>query len=600
LTPARPRGFPPRLLAAIAVGAAAFYQLILLLPLAFGLGLAALWYRNAFLMGVALLAFVLLAWLVQPRTVLRVRLLGRDEAPELYRRVDALADALDAPRLHGIALDDELNAGALELNRGMSLRRTRRVLILGRPLLGLLDVPALEAVVAHELGHFSRQHGRLGHWLYRTRQAWAGLLAEMDRADSSPWDRSARAFAQRFVPWFSRLSHAHMRRCEFEADATAARAGSAQALARALLMLERADGSEARSSTGRQTLLMRHHAEPPQDLLQRQLDVLRRAQGPVFDGDEIAGEDDDESSTHPPTAQRLAALGVAAQALDIAWPAPADCAGAQLLGTHWPGLAAELAALQDPASRLFWQLGHRLLTQLAQAQVEDAVESLRQAWFLAEYRQATERGEAMLQQQPQAVELSYLLAGSLLAQGEQEVRAKALLLHCRDTRLPWRDAATLSLAEHGESLRLSAAELKTNTGRLSLVRRRRQQVAQQMAAAVERGEFGAAPLPVYRQQALAEALRHHPVVREAWLVGLDGRSDKGVDYQGVALLLRLDPARMAELHLDDDQITAQVLGLLALCLTPELLRLSRPSYTTEGLPPLLAQRLDTLAQARLV
>ena len=69
MTPARPRGFPPRLLAAIAVGAAAFYQLILLLPLAFGLGLAALWYRNVFLMGVALLAFVLLAWLVQPRTV---------------------------------------------------------------------------------------------------------------------------------------------------------------------------------------------------------------------------------------------------------------------------------------------------------------------------------------------------------------------------------------------------------------------------------------------------------------------------------------------------------------------------------------------------
>lgn len=574
------------------MGASVLLQLILLLPLALGLGLAALWYRNLFLSGAALLAFVLLAWIAQPRTVLRVRELRRDEAPALYAHVDALADQLDAPRIHTIALDDDMNAGALELHRGVSLRRTRRVLVLGRPLLGLLDVAALEAVIAHELGHFSRQHGRLGHWLYRTHTAWAGLLEHSDAANSSPWDRSATAFARRFLPWFSRISRAHRRRCEFEADALAAQLSSPPALARALLMLDRAVWCQARSAAGQELRLMREHAAPPRDLLQRQLDLLRA----VASAAPPSEDDDDEQGSHPPTALRLAALGVSAAGLNIDWPDAS--AGVVLLGERWPQLAAELAVIEDSAAHLHWQLGHRLLQGLASIASDDRALRLRLASALADDDEARQLGESLLAQNPGDAETQLLLARCLLALGEDRL-ALPLLQACRAQTLAWRDAATATLVEQGERLGLTPEERRANERRLVLVRQRRQDLAQRMATSLERGEFAEAPLDEGRRQALAEALSHHPALREAWLVGLSAVAGNGVPYQGVALLLRIDPQALAELGLDDDQITAQLLGLLALVLTPELLRITRPSYTTEGLPPVLEQRLLTLPTARL-
>lgn len=126
-------GLAPAWLAAVALGAAALNQLFWLLPLALMLGLPALWYGNVVLGGVALAAFVLLAWVFQPHQADPPHELVPDDAPLLFERVHALADALRAPRVHAIALDNELNAGALELNRGVSLRPVRRVLILGRP-----------------------------------------------------------------------------------------------------------------------------------------------------------------------------------------------------------------------------------------------------------------------------------------------------------------------------------------------------------------------------------------------------------------------------------------------------------------------------------
>jgi Zn-dependent protease with chaperone function len=155
--PSRPLG--PVALASAAIGAAALYQFALLFPLALGLALPVLFYNNAFLASASGVGFLILAWIVQPGTGGVQTTLSRSEAPILYGWLDSLCQRLNAPRIHAIALDDELNAGAMELHRGVSLKPTRRVLVLGVPLLAALGPVALEAVVAHELGHFSRQHG---------------------------------------------------------------------------------------------------------------------------------------------------------------------------------------------------------------------------------------------------------------------------------------------------------------------------------------------------------------------------------------------------------------------------------------------------------
>ena len=111
--------------------------------------------------------------------------------------------------------DAELNASAAETRGLFGVLGTRRVLTLGVPLLGTLSREELMAVIAHEYGHFSRRHGRLGHWLYRARVGWLRYAEHVDESDSTFY-RAAAWYAARFVPYFSARSFVHSRQCEYE------------------------------------------------------------------------------------------------------------------------------------------------------------------------------------------------------------------------------------------------------------------------------------------------------------------------------------------------------------------------------------------------
>jgi hypothetical protein len=141
----------------------------------------------------------------------------RGQAAGLMALVEALRQRLDAPPIDEVRLDDEgFTAGVLELGLGFFRWRTRRILCLGVPFLAAVDETALRAVTAHELGHFSRRHGRLGHWLYRARGAWlwrAQPAARWIHLWSAPWDtwRGCRSAAPRRRP--SLACSAGWRRC---------------------------------------------------------------------------------------------------------------------------------------------------------------------------------------------------------------------------------------------------------------------------------------------------------------------------------------------------------------------------------------------------
>ena len=132
-----------------------------------------------------------------------------------------------------VHVDHELNASASETRGLFGVLGTRRVLTLGVPLLLLLSKDEVLAVIAHEFGHFSRRHGRLGQWLYRAHIGWLEHAYYVD-ASSSVMDRAAGAFASRFVPYFSALSYVHSRQCEYEADADGAASVGPDAFALAL------------------------------------------------------------------------------------------------------------------------------------------------------------------------------------------------------------------------------------------------------------------------------------------------------------------------------------------------------------------------------
>ena len=104
------------------------------------------------------------------------------------------------------------------------------------PLLLVLDRRQVLAIIAHEFGHFSRRHGRLGNWLYRARVGWM-LYAEQVSESDSTFDQAAAWYARHFVPFFSARSFVHSRQCEYEADADAALAAGSDTVARALTRL---------------------------------------------------------------------------------------------------------------------------------------------------------------------------------------------------------------------------------------------------------------------------------------------------------------------------------------------------------------------------
>lgn len=367
---------PPRwLLAMAALAAAAFFQLMLLLPCAVVMAFPIFFYgANTTVLVWGGLGFLILAWLVQPDWRSTLKTLPRDQAPALYAKVDALADALQAPRVHEIALDNSINAGAFERHRGLSLRPTRRVLVLGLPLLRLLDTDAAEAVIAHELGHFSRRHGRLGHWIYRTRAAWMnwaraeGLGGHDDVESTSPWERAGRNFAAMFLPWFRRASEAHSRRCEFEADAQAARYASPAALGRALLLIERASQRQEESLAAMVRERLALDAEPPADWVEWTPRLL--AQSPVTEAErEALLRHRQPRGSHPPHAARLEALGCDASQLTLTPARFEDCAAAHWMSSAaWQAVCREHSPWAGESRRLRWAMGHAALAGTDPAQ----------------------------------------------------------------------------------------------------------------------------------------------------------------------------------------------------------------------------------------
>ncbi|MCD9097432.1 M48 family metallopeptidase [Luteimonas fraxinea] len=240
------------------------------------------------------------------------RLLAADEAPALQAEVERLRQATGAPPLAGIVIDTQLNAAAASLPRLLGLAGHRHYLVLGLPLLQLLDRDEAAAVIAHEFGHFGEQHGRLAGWLYRVRFTWYRAVDGLARSGfllSLPIARFYAWYAPLFDAWSFVLARAH----EFRADATAARVVSRDAMASALLRIEHGSGRLQSTLWPRVLARARVQSHPPVQLLAPLIEGLRAAPQP--DPARllaIADRDVDPYDTHPVLARRLNALGASA------------------------------------------------------------------------------------------------------------------------------------------------------------------------------------------------------------------------------------------------------------------------------------------------
>jgi Zn-dependent protease with chaperone function len=361
---ARPRAYRLRVLALIALGYAyVFGALLLAIGLVVALGFAASQAgraHGALLRLVAKLGWALAAVAVAIARALWVRFdapqgipLARGEHPELFAAIERVRRHMRAPRAHRVVLSDDFNAGVVQQPRLGVLGWQRNHLVLGLPLLQALSREQFEAVLAHEYGHLSGSHGKLGGWIYRTNVTIQRLAAKMES------ERHWASFV--FLPffrWFYPLLHAtsfvQRRAQEYAADQGGAELAGARQMADALLALNLRGAFLDEDYWPR---IRRRAAEAPRP----DIGPYSALAPAVFEGVEPARADawlaralereTGVDDSHPSLRDRLRALGEAPRIP----PGLVESAAASLLGDALPRLAAALDASWREAVAPSWE-----------------------------------------------------------------------------------------------------------------------------------------------------------------------------------------------------------------------------------------------------
>lgn len=282
--------------------------------------------------------------------------LQADEAPALQREVERIRAQVGAARLHGLILNAEFNAAAVFMPNGVGTWRQRHYLVLGLPLMQLLDRDGLAAVIAHEFGHFQGGHGRFSGWVYRLRVSWGrvmqGLAATPSSAGHLFW-----LFLRWYAPFFDAYSQVLAREQEHEADAVAAAVAGNEPAARALARVALAADWLERDFWPGLHLAERVQAYPPVQVHARLAAGLRqhgRAQAampPWLLDREPALED-----SHPTLRQRLQALG----AEPVLEPATSASAAETLLGQALVDALEQRFSLEwRQANEVQWRSNHQ-------------------------------------------------------------------------------------------------------------------------------------------------------------------------------------------------------------------------------------------------
>jgi Zn-dependent protease with chaperone function len=298
--------------------------------------------------------------------------LRREDAPLLFEMVEEASARLESPRPEHILLTDDFNAAVVQVPRLGLFGWQVNYLVVGLPLMQALAPEQFRAVVAHELGHLSGNHGRFAGWIYRVRQTWVQLLLRLQkehrRADIFE------VFLKWYAPYFNAYSFVLGRAQEYEADLRAAELAGRDNAALALINLE----VKARFLDQRfwRELLKDadRQAEPPAAAFAQMAGALRNGVAPEdarLWAAQALGVETGHEDTHPALRQRLAALGYLSDSkrdedklsADALMAAVATSAAEHFLGDSAEALTARLGlAWQEKAARL-WRERHAFVRE---------------------------------------------------------------------------------------------------------------------------------------------------------------------------------------------------------------------------------------------
>jgi Zn-dependent protease with chaperone function len=279
-------------------------------------------------------------------------LLEPGQAPALRQEVERVRAAVGARPVDAIVIDASLNAAAAHLPAGLGPWGTRQILVIGLPLMQVLDREELASVIAHEFGHFHGGHGRLGGWIYRLRSSWQRILL------AGGGGALLFLFFRWYAPYFDAYSRVLARGQEYAADAVAARVQGPATAARALVRIALASAWMQREFWPQVHAAARLQAWPPVQVHRRLASGLHaalegEAQAPSWSLCERPHPDD----THPTLRRRLDALQVESPMLVAAEPRGAP--SARLLGGLEDELQARFSEEWREAAGADWQSLHQ-------------------------------------------------------------------------------------------------------------------------------------------------------------------------------------------------------------------------------------------------
>lgn len=591
-------------LVVLALAAELTFLVVVMVPLLPLIAVQVFFWGPVFASWVGLAALLGMWWIVQPdRSHDATGPAPSPEAP-LSKALADLCSSINAPPIHKIVLTDELNAAAYQSRGFFSLLGVRRTLFLGIPLLRLLTEDEARAVVAHELGHFSRQHGKMGHWVYLVRSKWDAYLFGDLREDNFV-DITLKSIASRFVPFFLNRSSSWSKRCEFEADAVAAQAVAAESLARALAKLDVLSflmQSALRKELNAARLQM---PEPPDDFWNFVAGAAARSTRQDYE--QALAQSGRRPSrlhdTHPPTTERF-------QALQVAPPSPewdfSPCAGEMLLGRQWEAVYADCNARWQDKAALRWRSDHLRLSWLAASAASqegteashDELAQLRDQAIAAEQfspsPQSLERLRTLAERYPDDALARFGYGCALLDREETQGITEIRQAIKQDRRLALNGhslvCAFLEACGTDEEVAAARKRLRNALAAMDFIDRKLWE--QLMTGNLE-------ALSVSSRSLLQQTLSHQSYIDGCWVVKTAIADRKGLAYPINILVARLDLSKLAGGAAAEDKVRARLAeDLRAVTAANEHVRV-HTLYTIEPLNPHLLKQLQTTQNACL-
>lgn len=163
--------------------------------------------------------------------------ISAEDSPEIFKLIDELTGKLECPRIDGVFLNADFNASLYSMPRFGFLGSHKHYLCLGLPLMQALPPEQFRAVLAHEMGHLSGNHGKFGSWIYSVRATSAQLL-DVVRKQSALGSFVFKRFFEWYYPLFNAYSFVLIRQHEYEADKCAVEISGARVAALSLISSE--------------------------------------------------------------------------------------------------------------------------------------------------------------------------------------------------------------------------------------------------------------------------------------------------------------------------------------------------------------------------